>query len=83
MLNRRGFNYSGKLTQEEIADNLAVACGYLGSGAEYLLNTVAHLEERGTTTAGSGSCRKWWRSASPRAGRNRRAADASRAMRRE
>ena len=47
VLNRRGFNYSGKLTQEEIADHLAVACGYLGSGAEYLLNTVAHLEERG------------------------------------
>jgi glutathione-specific gamma-glutamylcyclotransferase len=37
----------GKLFPEEVADVLAKACGHLGSGAEYLHNTVAHLEEHG------------------------------------
>ena len=48
VLNRRGFSYSGKLTQEEIADHLAVACGYLGSGRRIPAQHRWHiLEERG------------------------------------
>jgi cation transport protein ChaC len=30
-----------------VADVLAKACGHIGSGAEYLLNTVTHLEAKG------------------------------------
>lgn len=32
---------------EDVARILARACGHIGSGAEYLYNTVAHLEEFG------------------------------------
>ena len=32
---------------DEIADVLARSCGHLGTGAEYLLNTVTQLERRG------------------------------------
>ena len=39
--------YSGKLTLEEKATILAKACGHWGSGAEYLMNTVTHLEQLG------------------------------------
>ena len=39
--------YTGRLSPEAVADVLARACGYGGTGAEYLLNTVAHLEARG------------------------------------
>src|SRR3712207_4825602 len=46
-VNRRGSAYSGRLSPEETADFLARACGHWGSCAEYLHNTVAHLEERG------------------------------------
>ena len=45
--NPEGRVYSGNLSIEEVADTLARACGHWGSGAEYLLNTVTHLEERG------------------------------------
>jgi cation transport protein ChaC len=47
VMNRQSRFYVGKLTAEEIADVLARACGHWGSGAEYLGNTVAHLEEHG------------------------------------
>ncbi len=47
VINRRGYAYTGPLTPEQTADILATACGYGGSCAEYLYNTVAHLEERG------------------------------------
>jgi cation transport protein ChaC len=46
-MNRQSRFYVGKLTAEEVADVLARACGHWGSGAEYLCNTVAHLEEHG------------------------------------
>ena len=46
-MDRQSRFYVGKLTAEEIADVLARACGHWGSGAEYLGNTVAHLEEHG------------------------------------
>jgi cation transport protein ChaC len=32
---------------DQVANALARACGHWGSGAEYLYNTVSHLEERG------------------------------------
>lgn len=46
IINRKGLTYCRRpLT--ETAQILAKACGHWGSGAEYLLHTVAHLEERG------------------------------------
>ena len=47
VVSRRGTGYAGRLTPEETADMLAVACGHSGSCAEYLYNTVSHLKERG------------------------------------
>jgi len=46
-INRRGPNYSGHHSLEETALILSRACGHWGSGAEYLMHTVQHLEERG------------------------------------
>ncbi|MEP4562504.1 MAG: gamma-glutamylcyclotransferase [Nitratireductor sp.] len=44
----RGYaGYVGGLSETEIADRLAVAVGFWGSMAEYLLNTVEHLERLG------------------------------------
>jgi glutathione-specific gamma-glutamylcyclotransferase len=42
-----GEGISLKLPLDKVAWVLARACGYAGSGAEYLYNTVAHLEELG------------------------------------
>jgi glutathione-specific gamma-glutamylcyclotransferase len=39
--------YAGRLSPDAVADVLAVACGHWGTGAEYLLNTVSHLEKKG------------------------------------
>jgi glutathione-specific gamma-glutamylcyclotransferase len=47
VMNRQSPAYVGKLALEAVADVLASACGHWGSGAEYLLNTVQHLGERG------------------------------------
>ncbi|UXU74319.1 MULTISPECIES: gamma-glutamylcyclotransferase [unclassified Paracoccus (in: a-proteobacteria)] len=47
VMNRASPHYAGRLPAEEVARTLARACGHWGSGAEYLLNTVTHLEERG------------------------------------
>src|SRR3712207_120732 len=47
VMNRQSRFYTGKLPPEEVADVLAKACGHWGFGAEYLHNTVAHLEEYG------------------------------------
>jgi cation transport protein ChaC len=47
VMNRQSRFYTGRLSLEEIADVLARACGHWGSCAEYLHNTVAHLEEQG------------------------------------
>src|SRR5262245_3674137 len=46
-INRKGPTYSGPHTLEQTADILAKACGHWGSGAEYLMHTVAHLEDLG------------------------------------
>lgn len=47
VINRQSPMYAGRLALEEVADVLARACGHWGSAAEYLMNTVAHLEEHG------------------------------------
>jgi cation transport protein ChaC len=47
VMNRHSRFYVGRLSSEEVADVLAQACGHWGSGAEYLCNTVAHLEQHG------------------------------------
>jgi cation transport protein ChaC len=39
--------YRPEPPEEELADTLATAVGFLGSMADYLLNTVSHLEEAG------------------------------------
>jgi cation transport protein ChaC len=44
---RMGPNYVSGLTGEEIADVLCRAVGHWGSGAEYLMQTVDHLERLG------------------------------------
>jgi glutathione-specific gamma-glutamylcyclotransferase len=45
-INRKGPTYCRR-TLAETAEILAKACGHWGTGAEYLLHTVAHLEARG------------------------------------
>ena len=47
VMNRRSRFYCGRLPLEEVADVVARACGHWGSCAEYLYNTVRHLEEHG------------------------------------
>jgi cation transport protein ChaC len=47
VINRKGGRYVSGLTDEQIADVLAKAVGHRGSMAEYLHNTVRHLEELG------------------------------------
>lgn len=46
-INRKGPTYSGPHSLEETADILARACGHWGTCAEYLMHTVAHLEDLG------------------------------------
>jgi glutathione-specific gamma-glutamylcyclotransferase len=40
-------NYAGQLSPDEVAECLSVACGHWGTGAEYLLQTIAGLENAG------------------------------------
>jgi glutathione-specific gamma-glutamylcyclotransferase len=47
VMNRASPLYAGRLAPGAIADTLAIACGHWGTGAEYLLNTVASLEKHG------------------------------------
>jgi cation transport protein ChaC len=47
VLNRKGVNYVGRLALDKVASILAEACGHGGSCAEYLFNTVSHLEAHG------------------------------------
>jgi cation transport protein ChaC len=46
-MNRASPAYVGRLDPEKVAAVLARACGHWGSGAEYLMNTVHHLEDYG------------------------------------
>jgi cation transport protein ChaC len=48
---RKGRNFVGGLTDEEIACVLCKAVGHWGSGAEYLMQTVNHLESLGIRDA--------------------------------
>lgn len=47
VINRSHERYTGRLSDEAVAEALAHACGHVGSCAEYLLETVTHLEELG------------------------------------
>ncbi len=47
VVNRKESRYAGRLELDHIADILSVAVGHRGSGAEYLRNTVSHLEQIG------------------------------------
>ena len=47
VMNRSSPLYAGRLPLEDVAEILARACGHWGTGAEYLLNTVSHLEAKG------------------------------------
>jgi cation transport protein ChaC len=47
VVNRKHERYVGRLTLEKVADLLSSAAGSRGSCAEYLHNTVAHLEDLG------------------------------------
>lgn len=46
-VSRKNPIYAGRLSDEITAEMLAKAAGHLGSGAEYLHHTVAHLEAHG------------------------------------
>jgi cation transport protein ChaC len=47
VMNRQSPLYTGRLPLEAVAETLSRACGHWGSGAEYLLNTVTHLQAKG------------------------------------
>jgi cation transport protein ChaC len=47
VVNRQSPHYAGRLCPEEVADVLATAAGHVGSGAEYLRETVTRLEALG------------------------------------
>ena len=47
VMNRDTERYVGRLPEDRIVLQLATAEGYLGSCAEYLENTVAHMREVG------------------------------------
>ena len=47
VVNRGGGRYAGHLADEQVADTIARARGHSGTGAEYLLNVAATLEEMG------------------------------------
>ena len=47
VINHEHPRYTGRLSSETIAGTIAAAFGPLGACAEYLLNTVDHLEELG------------------------------------
>lgn len=45
--NPQSLNYAGGLPAEIVAHRLSLACGHLGSNAEYLLQTITALESEG------------------------------------
>jgi glutathione-specific gamma-glutamylcyclotransferase len=52
VINPLGASYAGRLALEEAAAILSDACGHGGSCAEYLYNTIAHLELLGIQDRG-------------------------------
>ena len=49
--------YIAGLSDEQLADVLAKACGFRGSMAEYIFNTVPCSKASASTTITSGGCR--------------------------
>jgi glutathione-specific gamma-glutamylcyclotransferase len=47
VVNRQSSHYTGRLAPDEAADIVSTAAGHWGSCAEYLRETVSHLEELG------------------------------------
>jgi cation transport protein ChaC len=47
VINPKAPSYAGRLTLAEVADVLSSSCGYAGSCAEYLYQTVTELHARG------------------------------------
>ncbi|MGV7033102.1 gamma-glutamylcyclotransferase [Methylobacterium symbioticum] len=47
LVNRASDRYSGRLSDAEIADKIAAACGHMGPSAEYLFRTVQACAELG------------------------------------
>ncbi len=47
VIDRSGWSYEGGLSPYDVAERLACAVGHIGSNAEYLMNTVRHLEAIG------------------------------------
>ena len=47
VIDRKGWSYEGGLCPETTAKRLAHAVGHIGTNAEYLMNTVQHLEDLG------------------------------------
>ncbi|MEA1834108.1 gamma-glutamylcyclotransferase [Methylobacterium durans] len=47
IVNRLGDRYVGRLSEPEIAEKIAAACGHLGPSAEYLLRTAQACAELG------------------------------------
>lgn len=47
VIDRRGSRYAGRVPDDEAVRIIRRAVGYLGSNAEYLLSTVAHLDSLG------------------------------------
>ena len=45
VINRRHERYTGPVAEGELVEALATACGALGSCADYLFATTAHLEQ--------------------------------------
>ncbi len=52
VVNREHDQYAAKIDKHEAAEHIATAQGPLGSSAEYLFETVAHLEELGIRDRG-------------------------------
>ena len=46
-INRSALSYVPRLTEEQVVTSLATASGTAGSMAEYLLNTITHLQANG------------------------------------
>jgi cation transport protein ChaC len=51
-MNRKHERYVGEMPEEEMARTIERAHGFLGPCAEYLFNTVDHLEELGMPDRG-------------------------------
>jgi cation transport protein ChaC len=47
VINVRRSGYAGKLTDEDVIDRLTRGCGKLGTGLDYLRQTIAGLQKGG------------------------------------